>query len=35
MIANCPRGLGSSRNPQGSRRGGSNVPSQTQSRGRG
>ena len=35
MIANCPRGLGSSRNPQGSGRGGSNVPPQTQSRGRG
>ena len=34
MIANCPRGLRSSRNPQGSGRGGSNVPSQTQSRGR-
>ena len=26
VIANCPRGLGSSRNPQGSGRGGSNVP---------
>ena len=26
VIANCPRGSGSSRNPQGSRRGGSNVP---------
>ena len=35
MIANCPRGSGSSRNPQGSGRGGSNVPPQTQSRGRG
>ena len=35
VIANCPRGLGSSRNPQGSGRGGSNVPPQTQSRGRG
>ena len=35
MIANCPQGLRSSRNPQGSGRGGSNVPPQTQSRGRG
>ena len=35
MIANCPRGSGSSRNPQGSGRGGSNAPPQTQSRGRG
>ena len=35
VIANCPRGLGSSRNPQGSGRGGSNVPPQTQRRGRG
>ena len=35
MIANCPRGSGSSRNPQGSGRGGSHVPPQTQSRGRG
>ena len=35
VIANCPRGLGSSRNPQGSGRGGSHVPPQTQSRGRG
>ena len=35
MIANCPQGLGSSRNPQGSGRGGSNVPPQIQSRGRG
>ena len=35
MIANCPRGSGSSRNPQGSSKGGSNVPQQTQSRGRG
>ena len=34
MIANCPRRSGSSRNPQGSGRGGSNVPPQTQSRGR-
>ena len=29
VIANCPRGSGSSRNPQGSGRGGSNVPPQT------
>ena len=35
VIANCPRGLGSTRNPQGSGRGGSHVPPQTQSRGRG
>ena len=35
VIANCSRGLGSSRNPQGSGRGGSNVPPRTQSRGRG
>ena len=35
MIVNYPRGLGSSRNPQGSGRGGSNVPPQTQSMGRG
>ena len=35
MIANCPRGSRSSRNPQGSGRGGSNVPPQTHSRGRG
>ena len=35
VIANCPRGLGSSRNPQGSGRGGLNVPPQTQSRVRG
>ena len=35
MIANCPRGSGSFRNPQGSGRGESNVPPQTQSRGRG
>ena len=33
VIANCPRGLRSSRNPQGSGRGGSNVSPQTQSRG--
>ena len=35
VIANCPRGSRSSRNPQGSGRGGSNVPPQTLSRGRG
>ena len=35
MIANCPRGLGSAGNPQGSGKGGSNVPPQIQSRGRG
>ena len=35
MIENCSQGLGSSRNPQGSGRGGSNVRPQTQSRGRG
>ena len=35
MIANCPRGSRSSRNPQGIGREGSNVPPQTQSRGRG
>ena len=35
VIDNCPRGSGSSRNPQGSGREGSNVPPQTQSRGRG
>ena len=35
VIANYPRGLKSSRNPQGSGRGGSNVPPQTQSKGRG
>ena len=35
MIANCPRGSGSSRNPQGSGRGGSNVLPRTQNRGRG
>ena len=34
VIANCLRGLGCSRNPQGSGRGGSNVPPQTQSKGR-
>ena len=32
---NCPRGLGISRNPQGSSKGGSNVPPQTSDRGRG
>ena len=35
VIANYPRGSGSSRNPQGSGRVGSNVPPQTQSKGRG
>ena len=35
MIANCPRGSGSSRNPQGSGRGGSNVLLQTQNKGKG
>ena len=35
VIANFPRGSRSSRNPQGSGRGGLNVPPQTQSRGRG
>ena len=35
MIANCPRGSRSSRNPQESGREGSNVPPQTQSRGSG
>ena len=35
MIANCPQGSGSFRNPQGSGRGGSNVPPQTHSRVRG
>ena len=34
VIANCLRGSGSSRNPQGSGRGGSNVPPQTQFKGR-
>ena len=29
VIANCPEGSGSSRNPQGSGRGGSNVPPKT------
>ena len=32
---NCPRGSGTSRNPQGSSRGGSNVPPPTRDRGRG
>ena len=35
VIANCLRGSGSSRNPQGSGKGGSKVPPQTQSKGRG
>ena len=35
VISNCPRGSESSRNPQGSGKGGSNVLLQTQSRGRG
>ena len=35
MIANCPQGSGISRNPQGSSRGGSNVPPSTSDRGRG
>ena len=35
LIANCPRGYGRSRNPQGSSRGGSNVPLSTRDRGRG
>ena len=35
MIANYPRGSRIFRNPQGSGKGGSNVPPQTQSRGRG
>ena len=35
VIANSPQVSGSSRNPQGSGRGRSNVPPQTQSRGRG
>ena len=34
-IASCPQESGSSRNPQGSGKGGSNVPPPTQSRGRG
>ena len=35
VMASCPRGSGGSRNPQGSGGGGSNVPPQTQSGGRG
>ena len=35
MIASCLRGFGSSINPQGSSRGGSNVPSSARDRGRG
>ena len=35
MIENCPQGAGISRNPQGSSRGGSNVPPSTRDRGRG
>ena len=35
MIANYLQGSGSSRNPQGSGRGGPNVPPQTQGSGRG
>ena len=35
MMINCPRGSGSSRNPQGNSRGGSNVPPQTHNRDRG
>ena len=35
MIANCPQGLGISRNPRGSSRGGSRVPPPTSDRGRG
>ena len=35
MIENCPQGVGISRNPQGSSRGGSNVPPSTCDRGRG
>ena len=34
MMTNCSRGSRSSRNPQGSGRGGSNVPTQPQNRGR-
>ena len=34
LIVNCPRGSGSSRNPQGSNRGGSNVTPLTHDRGR-
>ena len=35
LIVNCQRGFGSPRNPQGSSRGGSNVPPSTSDRGRG
>ena len=35
LLVNYPRGSGSSRNPQGSSRGGSNVPSLTRDKGRG
>ena len=35
LIVNCPRGSGSYRNPQGSSRGGLNVPPSTRDRGRG
>ena len=35
LIMNCPRGSRSSRNPQGSSRGGSNVPPLTRDRGKG
>ena len=35
LIVNCPRGSGSSKNPQGISRGGSNVPPSTCDRGRG
>ena len=35
FIVNCPQGSRSSRNPQGSSRGGSNVPSPTRDRGKG
>ena len=35
LIVNCPQGYGSSRNPQGSNKGGSNVPPPTCDRGRG
>ena len=35
LIVNCQRGFGSSRNPQGSSRGGSNVPPLNSDRGRG
>ena len=35
LIVNCPRGSGSSRNPQGSSRGGSTVPPSTRDRGKG